>query len=372
MKAMIFMCGEGLGHTSRCLSVGKTLVDEGFEVLFCAYDYSKKHIEQSGFNAVEIPSEITLVGKSGSFDMRESIEETLKRSDPLMYPKVVNLIRKERPDIVLSDGYFTAAVATKIQKIPFLFILNQTNVSNFFRNRGVDVSIVGNLVTTFADTVHKYVDRIIIPDFPPPYTICAENAELNRIIVDKVVYSGPLVRKRFQEVDEADVGKPHVLCSIGAFGYRKKLLSNVIEAARSTPDTHYTLVGGPNVSADSFKDVPGNVSLLSYLNNMFPYIKASDVVIAAGGHSTLMECLSFGKPVLSFPDMFHSEQENNARRIEKLKLGRKMSYFTPSFMIGDCIEEVKNYSENTMKMREYAEKLNGPARVLREIEKLVQ
>ncbi|MEA3254754.1 MAG: glycosyltransferase family protein [Candidatus Altiarchaeota archaeon] len=371
MKAMIFMCGEGLGHTSRCLSIGKALVDEGFKVVFCAYGYSKKHIEGAGFSVLEIPSEITLIGEAGSLDMRESIEETLKRADPLMYPKVINLIRKEQPDIVLSDGYFTAAVAAKIQKKPFIFILNQTDVSNFFRNRGVDVSIVGNLVVTFADIVHRYVDKIIIPDFPPPYTICARNAELNKNIVDKVVYSGPLVRKKYSEVKEADVDKPHILCSIGGFGYRKKLLSNIIEAARATPHTCYTLLGGPNVTAESFKKVPGNVSFLSYLNNVFPYIKASGVVITAGGHSSLMECLCFGKPVLSFPDMFHSEQQNNAQRLEELKLGKKMSYFTPAFMINDCIEEVKNYSRNMVKMREYAEKLNGTVRVLDEIKGLI-
>ncbi|OYT53546.1 MAG: glycosyltransferase [Candidatus Altiarchaeales archaeon ex4484_2] len=372
MKALIFMCGEGLGHTSRCLAIGKTLIDSGIKTLFCAYGYSKKHVEESGYNAIEIPSEIKLVGKAGSLDMRESIEETLKHADPLAYPKVMGLIKKEQPDVILSDGYFTAAIAAEIQRKKFIFILNQTNTSNFFKNRGLDISIIGNLATLFADTVHKYVDRIIIPDFPPPHTICARNAELNSEIVDKVVYSGPLVRKTFSEVREADVDKPHIFCSIGGFGYRKGLLSNIIKAAKDTPKTHYTLVGGPNVNPDSFKEkIPDNVSLLGYVNNPFPYIKASDVVMATGGHSTLMECLSFGKPVLSFPDLFHSEQQNNAQRLEELRLGRKLSYFTPPFMITDCVEEVMGYRKNAMKRESYAKKLNGPVRVLKEINKLI-
>ena len=93
--------------------------------------------------------------------------------------------------------------------------------------------------------------------------------------------------------------------------------------------------------------------------------------MATGGHSTLMECLSFGKPVLSFPDLFHSEQQNNAQRLEELRLGRKLSYFTPPFMITDCVEEVMGYRKNAMKRESYAKKLNGPVRVLKEINKLI-
>ena len=52
------MCGEGLGHTSRCLAVGENLIKNGHKVSFFAYGYSKKHINEAGFKAYEIPSEI--------------------------------------------------------------------------------------------------------------------------------------------------------------------------------------------------------------------------------------------------------------------------------------------------------------------------
>jgi len=75
MKIQIFMCGEGLGHTSRCLAVGERLIKEGHRVVFCAYGYSKKHIEGAGFNALEIPSEIKLVGKSGSGCIKDAVKK---------------------------------------------------------------------------------------------------------------------------------------------------------------------------------------------------------------------------------------------------------------------------------------------------------
>nr|WP_243685010.1 hypothetical protein [Methanosarcina barkeri] len=42
MKVLLFMCGEGLGHTSRCLALGKEFLTARHEVYFGAYGYSKK------------------------------------------------------------------------------------------------------------------------------------------------------------------------------------------------------------------------------------------------------------------------------------------------------------------------------------------
>ena len=42
MKIQIFMCGEGLGHTSRCLSVGSRLKKDGFDVVIGNPPYGAK------------------------------------------------------------------------------------------------------------------------------------------------------------------------------------------------------------------------------------------------------------------------------------------------------------------------------------------
>ncbi|RLI88343.1 MAG: glycosyltransferase [Candidatus Altiarchaeales archaeon] len=376
MKIQIFMCGEGLGHTSRCLAIGERFLKKGHEVIFSAYGYSKEHIEKSGYKTLEIPSEIKLVGVSGSLDMRDSIEETLKGIDPLAYPRVFNMIRKEKPDIVISDSYFMSAVASKMQDIPLIFILNQTNIISFFENRGIDVALVGKIVTRFSDVVLKYADRILIPDFPPPYTICAKNVPLKPEILEKTEFVGPLVRKKYREVKSLSLGRRHVFSMVGGFGYRERLFFNVISTAELKRDFNFTLVAGPNVDSEHLKDkidkIGENVKVLSYVNDALPYIKGSDVIIAPGGHSTMMECLSFGKPLLSFPDMFHSEQQNNADMIEQLGVGKKMSYFTPPFMISECIDEALKLKKNCQKMRRFAQRLDAPERILKIAEELTE
>jgi len=373
MKIQIFMCGEGLGHTSRCLAVGERLIKEGHRVVFCAYGYSKKHIEGAGFNALEIPSEIKLVGKSGSLSMRASIEETLKGIDPLAYPRVFNLIKKEKPDVVISDSYFLGAISAKMNRIPLIFILNQTDPSTFFKNRGIDVALIGKFVEGFEDIVYKYIDYIVIPDFPPPFTICEKNVPLKPKLVDKVEFSGPLVRKRYGEVEEIDLDKPHVFSMVGGFGYRERLFSNVISTAEMMENFNFTIVAGPGVDPEHLREEVGdNVNVIGYLNDVFPYLKASDVIIAPGGHSTMMECLSFGKPILSFPDMFHSEQQNNAERVQELGVGMRLSYFTPPFMISECIKDAVKFEKNCLRMREFAERLDGTKRVLEMIEEIAK
>lgn len=79
MKVMIFVCGEGLGHTSRCISIGRELVRAGHDVHFGAYGYSRELIDHKGFVTHEVPPEITLVGKAGSLNMKKSILATFKR-----------------------------------------------------------------------------------------------------------------------------------------------------------------------------------------------------------------------------------------------------------------------------------------------------
>ena len=101
-------------------------------------------------------------------------------------------------------------------------------------------------------------------------------------------------------------------------------------------------------------------------------MKGSDAVIAPGGHSTIIEALSFGIPILSFPDREHSEQENNAEVIEEEGYGRMLSYSTPPEVVLECIREVleeEKYRNKTQRLRRLARELNGPSAVREMLEK---
>lgn len=372
MKIMIFICGEGLGHTSRCLALGKELLNAGHEIKFGAYGYSKELVEKTGYTAQEIPSEIKLVGKAGSLDLTGSIEATLKSAQLLGGPKLLKLLREFKPDVVVSDSYYLGTLAAMVLKLPVYLIINQSNMEEFFKNRGVLVRIIGKLTKKFYKEVFEKTDKIIIPDYPLPYTVCRKNLNFAPKLRGKLFYSGPLVREKYEDIDSIPLEKPHVVSLIGGFGYREPIFRKVLTTAMLDPGINYTLISGPSLDPSKLGGVPKNVRILNFVEDTYPYIKSSDAVIAPGGHSTIMEALSFGVPILSFPDEGHSEQESNAAVVEEEGYGRMLSYSTPPEVILECIREViedEAYRNKVERLQRLSGELDGPKTIRKLLEK---
>lgn len=371
MKILIFICGEGLGHTSRCLALGKEFQAAGYEVNFGAYGYSKELVQKTGYSAYEISPEIKLAGEAGTFDIGKSIKETLNNLSPSGFRKLLKLIEKLGPDVVLSDGYYSGILAAQAKKVPAYFVGHQFNMEEFFHKKGLFVGAIGILVRRFYNYIFSSVDGIIVPDYSLPYSLNRKNFTISRDINDNIFFSGPLIRCRYREAEAKTFKNPNVLSTIGAFGYRAAIFRNVLEAAKLDLSIHYTFISGPGIAPEQFHEIPDNVEFTGFTDNPFPYYRGSDLVITAGGHGTIMESLAFGLPVLSFPDEKHREQENNAAVLEEAGYGKRMSYLTPPNVILACIREVledENYSKKTRRLMELAEVLDGPAAVRKFIE----
>ncbi len=229
MKTLILVCGEGLGHTSRCLALGKEFQNSRHDVYFGAYGYSKEVIEAAGNKTYEIPSEIKLVGKAGGLDFTGSIEATLKSADLLGGPKLFKLIRDISPDVIISDSYYLGTLAAFTLRIPVYLILNQSNMEEFFKNRGVSLRILGEMTKIFYKEVFEKVNKIIIPDYPLPYTVCKKNLKFDSRLQDRIVYSGPLVGEKYEDVKEIPLEKPHIISLIGGFGYREPISEKLLK-----------------------------------------------------------------------------------------------------------------------------------------------
>lgn len=375
MKVLILVCGEGLGHTARCIAMGRAFERAGDEVHFGAYGYSKDLIERKGFSATYIPPEITLVGNSGTLDLLKSTFYTIKNFDPFLFFRFLKLVKKEKPDIVISDSYFTVLFVAKLKSCPSYLVLNQSNMEEFFLDKGIFGVFVGKIAKLVYLFIYNLVDGIIVPDFPMPYTICQKNLYFSEKISKKVYYSGPLVGANYNDVTPANVSKPHVLSTLGGFGYRKNIFFKVIESAKMNPDINYTLLSGPGVAPSEFKDIPKNVTVLDFIDDQFPYIKSSDALIIPGGHSTIMESLSFGVPILSFPDTDHNEQQKNASVVEESDLGFNLDYSTTPEFILKCLNEIiydGKFKENTQKMKSMAKSLNGPDNIVNYLKSMTE
>jgi len=366
MKIVIFICGEGLGHTSRCIALGRELLATGHEVYFGAYGYSKEFIERKGYQTLEIPPEIKLEGDSGSLDLKKSIISTLKSGSASGIFKVLNLLNKIKPDIVVSDSYFTGVVASKARGIPVYLMVNQSNMEDFFKSGGIAFRTIGGLIKRVYISVFRRVDRIIIPDFPMPYTVCRLNLAFENEVARNLFFSGPLVLEKFGDLKAVVLQKPHVLTLIGGFGYREPIFRKVIEVAKLDRSINYTLLSGPNLNPEVFSDLPVNVTIERFIDDQFPYLKASELVIAPGGHSTIMEALTFGVPVLSFPDMNHSEQQSNAAVLDFEGYGKCLAYSTPPEQVLKSIRMLlddKKIHQKVENMKNLSEDMNAAASI---------
>lgn len=369
------MCGEGLGHTSRCLALGKEFMAAGHEVYFGAYGHSKKLVEKTGYKAYEVTPEIKLTGESGTFDIRKSIKETLQNISPSGFRKIQRLIEELKPDVVLSDGYYMGILAAQAKKTPVYFIGHQFNMVEFFQNQDFLVKVAGKLVKSFYNYIFRSVDGIIVPDFPLPYSVNRKNFILTKSINNTIFFSGPLIRCKYSEIESKTFQHPNVLSTIGAFGYRAAIFRSILEAAKLDHSIHYTFISGPEIDSEQFSNTPENVEFTGFTENPFPYYKGSDLVITAGGHGTILESLSFGLPVLSFPDKKHVEQENNATVLEEEGYGKRMSYLTGPEVILAYIKEIlegEEYYKKTRRLRELAEELDGPVAVRKFLEEKVK
>lgn len=178
MKLLLLMCGEGLGHTGRCLALGKEFLGAGHEVNFGAYKYSKILTEKAGFTAYEIPSEISLAGEAGVFNIKKSVRDTLRNFSYSGFKELLNLFEKLKPDVVISDGYYTGILAAQKKKIPVYFVGHQFNMEEFFKKQGFYTKLAGMFTKRFYNYIFSSVNGIIIPDYPLPYSVNRKNFTL--------------------------------------------------------------------------------------------------------------------------------------------------------------------------------------------------
>ncbi|WMW24374.1 glycosyltransferase [Methanolobus sediminis] len=372
MIFLIFVCGEGLGHTGRCISLAAEMLNSGHTVFIGAYGYSQKLIEESGLIVEDIPRELSLSGKKGSFDLKSSIFSTVKGISLGNINSVTRLIERTKPDFVISDGYYSGIIAARRKKVPVCMIVNQSSMQDFFRGKGFTIGVVGFAVKKFYTWIYMNVNVIFVPDFAPPFTICGSNLSFPDEVKGKIRFCGPVLRKKYEKVIPIkDLKHPHVLCSIGGFGYRLQIFKTLLEAAKMDDSINYTLIGGPDLDYDLLEDVPENVDIRRLIPDPFPYYRSVDVVICTGGHGTITESLSYGLPVISFPDKSHNEQENNAKFIEDNGYGRRLSYSVTSEGLLQAIRTLiddEKYRSNVSVLKEQALMSQGSTFIRKKLE----
>lgn len=317
------VCGEGYGHSSRDIAIAKELTREGADVLTGSYGYVLDRLKKN-FNTVEIEREFEMIGEEGAFDLKATIARS--KGTAFRLSKLIYNERKIMEDFnatcVVADGRAAAVFAAYKLGLPCVIISNQTSVEPFFKERSFFVRLMGKPVELTLKKMIALTENTLIPDLPPPHTVCLNTLSNNKHIMKKQRFIGPVVNLGETNNGKSnDISSPFILTLLGGHSFRLPIFNCILRVSERFPETNFIIF-------TKFKcnKPPENVKIFEFANDIFPYMRKSEFIITQAGHSTAMEALILGKPTLIIPDKGQIEQESNAMRMRELGIGEMLNY----------------------------------------------
>lgn len=269
MKGLIFSEGNGYGHAAR-----DKIIAERFGFQMMTFGKGAEYCMQRSMDFIEIPPPYEIKTGKGKVTLVSDPSDIIG----FLKPDVLALINSHfrKADFIIVDGTPLGLALAMLARRKAVYITN--DLSALVGMHGI---IERRIALSTQDTLLRWAKAVIVPDFPPPMAITM----LNLTARPKLDFVGPLV-ERPKQVRHG----------------KKYLVSGALD--------------GELRSALGERAVYG-----SDIGDMRPYYDEAELVICHGGHTTIMESLSFGKPVLCIVDRNYSERRNNAQTLERLGVG---------------------------------------------------
>lgn len=331
MRVEFAPSGVGLGHAGRCIPIARGLQERNgkTKIFFSTYLDAVSYVRQEGFLTVEVPPMDFKVKPDGTVDFKR----TAMNPGPFVAPfNFLEQVGKEikgmgafEPDVVVSDSRASPIVAARMLGIPTICILNQFQVviprkTHYLRLAkfadAITLAIIGKIWTTGV--------KVLIPDFPSPYTISSDNLHIPKSYRKKIKLIGPILsvrpdtlptRKELRKKLGLNDRKPVIFAPISGPLKERAYLIRILQRIFTDFPEDYQIVmslGYPKSHATPVRY--GGFTVYRWIPNRFEYLKACDIVISRAGHGTLLQTICYGKPTILIPTPSHTEQHNNARK----------------------------------------------------------
>ncbi|RLI02342.1 hypothetical protein DRO31_04350 [Candidatus Bathyarchaeota archaeon] len=331
------VCGMGLGHITRTLPIAQSVIAEGGQVLLSTYLESVDYVHKFGLPVVSAPDLSMNVDITGSIDIKAAtllsgMGSALTFLDQVRFE--MQTIQAFEPDLVFADTRLSSIYAARLLKIPIVSILNQY-LPRVPRERDtIFFRVIDGMIMTTLGRSWALSSIILIPDFPEPYTISLDSLRIPRRIGARVKLVGSIIpqtpnkNNRVKEIrEELGVREDQKLIYAGISGPRSEkipLIKLLIPILSRFPDRYKVIMSMGIPNGGSRKIQRGNLTLIPWIENRFDYLDACDAVISRGGHETLMQSISYGKPSVIIPMPKHPEQYGNARRAMEMNVAKSI------------------------------------------------
>jgi len=316
MKILFVVCGEGLGHASRCLHLGHYMQQQGHTIHFAGYGKSYDFMKQHQCTLLHYtPREVCLEGEDGFFSLKKTLWCS-KWIVPDMIRSTLSirrLITVHRFDCVVCDTMYGGVLAARLHNVPVVFITNQ----NHFNGPDGATNPVWKTLNFLIRRYIRLANKVVIPDYPAPDTVSEYNIVVPKGEEGRYAFTGP-----FYDFDPSryKYEKTTIFASFGGEPYKLPMymmLKGIADKRKDLIfDVFYT---GAQLPASS-----ENFLSHGYVPNLYEHLARARIAIVHGGLTTLHEALLFEKPVLIIMDTSHPEQQNNARKIVDMGAGTRI------------------------------------------------
>lgn len=212
-------------------------------------------------------------------------------------------IKKFNPDIVIGvGGYITLPVLTAAKKLGYKTLIHEQNsipgLSNKLLARNADCVCV-----SLPNSLKLFKNKNVV------YTGNPRSEEIIDVKIAKKSTLGLDDKKKLVVI---------VMGSLGSLTMTEKLKELISEFENKKYQV--VLVTGKGY-IDDYKDidVPNNVLIVPFLENLINLMKDTDLIVSRAGASTIAEITAIGLPAILVPSPYvtHNHQYMNAKELEE-------------------------------------------------------
>ena len=354
--------GMALGHAGRCVPIARKLINNGDEVLFSTYGDAVGFVKAAGMPVVRVPRMGIVDSPVGSIVMLRTI---------IRWPiyvwiflkqviSEIKLLRSFKPSVAVSDSRLSTVLACWLLRIPCILLLHQIKLLVPHKKK---LSRVKEALKHFAEwfilyATHLFWNRsteILVPDFPPPYTIFKSNLDVSEKLMNKVKFIGHIIEKPQSLLPSQEElreklgfdGRPLIYVGVSGTKKERELLAMRLDEIFSGFPDKYNIVmtlGNPD-KPDNFVE-KGNLRIYNWITDRYPLIKACDLLISRSGHNTLAEAMYYGKPSILIPTPAHTEHQENSKSAERMGIAKvvQQNDLSKNILL-ESVEDILNHSD---------------------------
>ena len=391
-RVLVLAFFHGLGHLVRCIAIAKELQRLGHAVLFACSERAIQTPRNAGLVCRTI-QELPPFSPTALDTDRSTVKKKKSRLANVDYlstslKEEEALIRDFKPTLIIFDFRITGGVSAALAVIPSISIFNAGFFVHPFPEIWPQVTETLAEIGVPKEAREKLLgDIMVIADFSRFDPLSAiPSSMLGRIFstVREIRYVGPLLRYTPAHLPSkteirgslkcTDV--PLIFVTFGGTAFGLRALKSTLRELRGIA-AHCIIITGPHIPTELVEkeirelrnSTHSKTTVYQYTDDSLLYMKAAHAAIIHGGHTTVMEGILCGTPLLCVP--LQLEQVKNSQRITSLKVGHVIDPHDIPARMGGTLQRV--LSDTTLRRRcervaHTLGRLNGAAELARFIE----